>query len=89
MPRPAPYTTRDVAEFLGRSPDCVLRSLEHLHLLRGMPLPLTGRPYRWDRAAFDLWRAGCLLPVPANDAHPTPAEAEDWQRELAAEYGAA
>jgi hypothetical protein len=84
-----PYTTAEVAALVGRSPDRLLSNVQRLHRDHGMPLPLAGRPYRWDRATFDAWRAGRKPPpAPANDAHAIAPDTEDWRQALAEEYAA-
>lgn len=83
------YTTREVADMVGRTPDALLRAVRRLHEQHGMPLPLAGRPYTWDRVAFDAWRTrrALLTAQPANDQVATEADVEAWRAALAAEYG--
>lgn len=82
-----PYTTREVAALIGRSSDHVARAHRALHAEHGMPLPLAGRPFRWDRATFDLWRAGRHAPRPANDELPMTMDDAGAREALRQAYG--
>lgn len=82
-----PYTSREVADMIGRSVDRLLRTHAALHRLHGMPAPLAGAPYRWDRATFDLWRAGRLPRAAANDVAPAAHDDEAQRAALHQAYG--
>jgi hypothetical protein len=83
----APYTSREVARLVGRSVDRLLRSIDALNARHGMPRPLAGRPYRWDRATFDLWRTGRALRAAANDPLPMPRDDDAARAALHQVYG--
>lgn len=82
-----PYTTREVADLIGRSAEHVARAHRRLHETHNMPLPLAGRPYRWDRRTFDLWRADPRRPMAANDAQPGALDDDAARAALAQAYG--